>query len=140
MADQSGHRFSLRKIIGYIIGPLLFLYIILFLDLEPGQITEIIPLAITALLPVVLFPLLGIMSGKQVSATYFNHVIFLFIGGFLIALAMQRWNLHKRIALKILMITGTSPAISLDVDIQHGHNHDDASYCTLYNQETGGAC
>ncbi len=127
MADQSGHRFSLRKIIGYIIGPLLFLYIILFLDLEPGQpqvtytlavallmaiwwITEIIPLAITALLPVVLFPLLGIMSGKQVSATYFNHVIFLFIGGFLIALAMQRWNLHKRIALKILMITGTSPA------------------------------
>ena len=73
-------------------------------------ITEIVPLAATSLLPVVLFPLLGIMDGKDVSSTYFNHVIFLFIGGFLVALAMQRWNLHKRIALRILMITGSRPA------------------------------
>lgn len=70
-------------------------------------ITEAVPLAITSLLPVVLFPLLGIMDGQTVSAAYFNHVIFLFIGGFLIALAMQRWNLHRRIALNILSITGT---------------------------------
>ena len=70
-------------------------------------ITEAVPLAITSLLPVVLFPLLGVMDGQTVSAAYFNHVIFLFIGGFLIALAMQRWNLHKRIALTILGITGT---------------------------------
>jgi len=73
-------------------------------------ITEIIPLAVTSLLPVVLFPLLGILDGKTTSSAYFNHVIFLFIGGFIIALAMQRWNLHKRIALRFLMITGTSPA------------------------------
>jgi len=73
-------------------------------------ITEIVPLAATALLPVVLFPALGIMDGKLVSATYFNHVIFLFIGGFLVALAMQKWNLHKRIALRILMLTGARPA------------------------------
>jgi len=72
-------------------------------------ITEIVPLAVTSLLPVALFPLLGIMDGKDVSATYFNHVIFLFIGGFIIALAMQRWNLHRRIALRILMLTGVSP-------------------------------
>jgi len=72
-------------------------------------IAEVVPLAITSLLPVVLFPLFGIMNGKDVSSTYFNHVIFLFIGGFLIALAMQKWDLHKRIALKILMITGVSP-------------------------------
>ncbi len=70
-------------------------------------ITEAVPLAITSLLPVALFPLLGIMDGQTVSSAYFNHVIFLFIGGFLIALAMQRWNLHKRIALNILSITGT---------------------------------
>lgn len=70
-------------------------------------ISEAVPLAITSLLPVVLFPLLGVMDGQAVSAAYFNHVIFLFIGGFLIALAMQRWNLHKRIALNILSITGT---------------------------------
>ncbi|MBN2175364.1 MAG: SLC13/DASS family transporter, partial [Bacteroidales bacterium] len=47
--------------------------------------------------------------GKAVSSAYFNDIIFLFIGGFLVALAMQRWNLHKRIALRILMITGVSP-------------------------------
>jgi len=70
-------------------------------------ISEAVPLAITSLLPVALFPLLGVMDGQTVSAAYFNHVIFLFIGGFLIALAMQRWNLHKRIALNILSITGT---------------------------------
>lgn len=70
-------------------------------------ISEAVPLAITSLLPVALFPLLGIMDGQTVSAAYFNHVIFLFIGGFLMALAMQRWNLHKRIALNILSITGT---------------------------------
>jgi sodium-dependent dicarboxylate transporter 2/3/5 len=70
-------------------------------------ISEAVPLAITSLLPVVLFPLLSIMDGQTVSAAYFNHVIFLFIGGFLVALAMQRWNLHKRIALNILSITGT---------------------------------
>lgn len=73
-------------------------------------ITEAVPLAITSLLPVALFPLLGVMDGQTVSAAYFNHVIFLFIGGFLIALAMQRWNLHKRIALNILSITGTGKA------------------------------
>ncbi len=72
--------------------------------------TEIIPLAVTALIPVALFPLLGIMNGKEVAATYFNHIIFLFIGGFLIALAMEKWHLHKRIALKILLKIGVSPA------------------------------
>ena len=106
---------------------MLFIYFLFFTNLEPGQpavsatlavallmavwwITEAVPLAITSLIPVALFPLLGIMDGKDVSSTYFNHVIFLFIGGFMVALAMQKWNLHKRIALKILMFTGVSPA------------------------------
>ena len=118
---------SIRNIIGYIVAPLIFLSIILFADLDPSKpqitytlaiavlmaiwwITEIVPLAVTALLPVVLFPLFGVMNGKTVSSAYFNHVIFLFIGGFLVALAMQKWDLHKRIALKILMFTGSSPA------------------------------
>jgi len=110
-----------------IAGPVLFIYIYFFTNLEPDQpavsatlavallmatwwITEAVPLAVTSLLPVALFPLLGVMDGKDVSSTYFNHVIFLFIGGFMVALAMQKWNLHKRIALRILMFTGVSPA------------------------------
>jgi len=72
--------------------------------------TEVIPLGVTALLPVALFPLYGIMNGKAVAATYFNHLIFLFIGGFLIALAMEKWHLHRRIALRLLLTIGLSPA------------------------------
>lgn len=119
-------RSSARVLTGYILGPVLFLFFILFVDLQPGKpevtymlavallmatwwITEVVPLAVTSLLPVALFPLLGIMDGGKTASTYFNHVIFLFIGGFLIALAMQRWNLHKRIALRILMVTGSRP-------------------------------
>ncbi|MCF8235325.1 MAG: SLC13 family permease [Bacteroidales bacterium] len=115
-----------RRLIGLTGGPLLFFVTIFFLDLRPGRpevtytlaaalwmatwwISEVVPLAITSLLPVALFPLLGIMDGKNVSATYFNHVIFLFIGGFIVALAMQKWDLHKRIALKILINIGTGP-------------------------------
>jgi sodium-dependent dicarboxylate transporter 2/3/5 len=119
--------FSIKKIIGFVIAPILFILIVVFGNLEPGNpqitytlaiallmaiwwVTEVIPLAITALVPVVLFPLFGVMDGKEVSSAYFNQVIFLFIGGFIVALAMQKWNLHRRIALKILSITGSSPA------------------------------
>ncbi|HHE31531.1 MAG TPA: SLC13/DASS family transporter [Chlorobaculum parvum] len=76
-------------------------------------VLEVVPLGVTALLPVALFPLFGLMNGKTVSSIYFNHIIMLFIGGFLIALAMQRWNLHKRIALKILSLAGSNPAVVL---------------------------
>ncbi len=72
-------------------------------------ITEAIPIPATALLPVALLPLLGIMRGRDVAALYFNHIIFLFIGGFIFALAMQKWNLHRRIALRIILLLGTGP-------------------------------
>jgi sodium-dependent dicarboxylate transporter 2/3/5 len=65
-------------------------------------ISEALPLAATALLPLVLFPLLGITSGAEVASVYMNSTIFLFIGGFVLALSMQRWNLHTRIALRII--------------------------------------
>lgn len=67
---------------------------------------EAVPLAVTALLPLVLFPVLDIFSTAEAAAPYANPIIFLFMGGFLIALAMEKRNLHKRIALNIIRITG----------------------------------
>jgi len=69
-------------------------------------ITEAVPLAITALLPLVLFPLFGIVSAKATAPLYMNHVMFLFVGGFMVAFAMEKWNLHKRIALRIILALG----------------------------------
>ncbi|MBT6250210.1 MAG: SLC13/DASS family transporter [Nitrospina sp.] len=66
-------------------------------------------LAVTALLPLILFPLLGILPSKQVAPNYANHLIFLFLGGFMIALAMEKWNFHKRLALWIISLMGTDP-------------------------------
>jgi len=123
---QSDREYSKGRLAALVIAPLISLSLILFGDLEPDNpkvtytlaiailmaiwwVTEAIPLAVTALLPVVLFPLFGVVDGKTISAMYFNHLIFLFIGGFVMALAMERWNLHKRIAIKILVFFGISP-------------------------------
>ncbi len=73
-------------------------------------ISEAIPIPATALLPLVLFPLLGVAGIKGAAAPYAHPLIFLFLGGFLIALGMQRWNLHRRIALNLIRLTGTRPA------------------------------
>ncbi|MHC4976796.1 MAG: SLC13 family permease, partial [Planctomycetota bacterium] len=71
--------------------------------------TEAVPLAATSLLPVVLFPALGVMAAKEAAAPYAHPLLFLFGGGFLLALAMERWGLHRRIALRTVMVVGTSP-------------------------------
>jgi len=111
-------------------APILALAIILGADLQPGNpaatatsavalwmaiwwISESVPLAITALLPIALFPLLGVMNGKAVSGVYVNHIIFLFIGGMMVAFAMQDWGLHKRIALRVLSLFGKGPGTVL---------------------------
>jgi len=70
--------------------------------------TEAIPIAVTALLPLVGFPLLGIATIHETAAPFANKLIFLFLGGFMVALAMQRWNLHRRIALTVLQYTGSN--------------------------------
>lgn len=72
-------------------------------------ISEAIPIAATALLPILLFPLLGIADPAQTTAAYGHHLIFLFLGGFLIAVTIQRWNLHRRIALHTIRVVGSSP-------------------------------
>src|SRR5690606_415821 len=69
-------------------------------------ITEAVPMAATSLIPLILFPLLGVLSGAEVASAYINSVIFLFVGGFMLAIAMENWGLHKRIALKIISLFG----------------------------------
>ncbi|MDG2194834.1 MAG: DASS family sodium-coupled anion symporter [Polaribacter sp.] len=116
---------SLSKKTGLLLGPLLFLIIInlpfVFVS-EKGDtvvavaiwmiiwwITEVVNIAVTALLPLVLFPLLKVMDIADVGANYGSPIIFLFFGGFVLALALEKVNLHRRIALNIIRLTGTTP-------------------------------
>jgi len=120
--------FPLSRKIALLLGPVLCIVLLLlfqYLDtgLKPAAqrvlavmawllvwwIGEAIDLSVTALLPIVLFPLLGIMDIEATTKSYGNSVIFLFMGGFLIALALERCNLHLRIALNIVKMTGTKP-------------------------------
>lgn len=71
--------------------------------------TEALPLPITSLLPLILFPLSGVLSFEKAAAPYANEYIFLFMGGFMIAQAIERWNLHRRIALLTVLAVGTRP-------------------------------
>ena len=73
--------------------------------------TEALPIPVTALVPLVVFPVLGDATVNDVGASYGNNIIFLFMGGFMLALAMQRWNLHRRIALVTVRAMGTNPAM-----------------------------
>jgi sodium-dependent dicarboxylate transporter 2/3/5 len=115
-----------RKPVGLVTGIILFLVVFFFTDLDPDNprvtltlavallmacwwITEAIPLAVTALVPLVLFPVLGIIDSRSVASAYINHIIFVFIGGFMMALAMEKWDLHRRIALKIMTWVGIGP-------------------------------
>ncbi len=75
--------------------------------------SEAVNLAVTALVPVLMLPVLGIADCKSVSQQYTDSIVFLFIGGFMLAFAIEKWHLHKRIALKILSVVGTKPATVL---------------------------
>ena len=113
------------KNIGLVSGPLAFILILLFFHpegLNPAAnailastiwiaiwwITEAIPIAVTALLPIILFPLTGGLGLSETTASFGHKYVFLYVGGFIIAIAIQKWNLHKRIALNIINLIGTN--------------------------------
>ncbi|MCR6096174.1 SLC13/DASS family transporter [Salipaludibacillus agaradhaerens] len=117
--------FSAKQLVGLILGPLLFFLVLLFFQpdglsfeargvlagtiwIATWWITEAIPIPVTSLLPIILFPLVTTIGVDEVTPNYGNDIVFLFLGGFIIALALERWNLHKRIALTIIHLVGTS--------------------------------
>ena len=121
-------RVSRRAWIGRFLGPVLA--VLLYVVLPAGEgglsqggratvaigalmavwwVTEALPLAATALLPLALFPITGVLEIADAAAPYASDLIFLFMGGFMLALAMQRWGLHRRIALQTVRVVGTRP-------------------------------
>ncbi|MBI1356408.1 MAG: DASS family sodium-coupled anion symporter [Acidobacteria bacterium] len=76
-------------------------------------ITETTDIAVTALLPIAIFPLLGVMSADEVATHFADHIVFLYLGGFLIALGMERWNLHRRLALGVIRRVGSRPSLMM---------------------------
>jgi solute carrier family 13 (sodium-dependent dicarboxylate transporter), member 2/3/5 len=114
-----------KERIGLILGPLLFLLTLLFFHPEglsqeanavlastlwiaTWWILETMPIAVTALLPIVLFPLTGALGVSETTASFGHRYIFLYVGGFILAIAIERWDLHRRIALHIIRLIGTN--------------------------------
>lgn len=124
--DITPESYGRRERIGLALGPVLFVLMLVMpapeglsaagwhtaaaaVLMATWWISEALPIAATSLLPLVLFPLLGAGTIRETAAPYADPLIFLFLGGFLIATAMQRWGLHKRIALRIIRLVGTGP-------------------------------
>jgi sodium-dependent dicarboxylate transporter 2/3/5 len=115
-------RFFSRQRIGLVTGPLVFVCFLIFtpfgiassanaalastLWIATWWVTEAIPIPVTSLLPIVLFPLTGVVGVSGATAPYADPVVFLLLGGFLLALGIERWSLHRRIALAVVRVVG----------------------------------
>ncbi|MFC3040381.1 SLC13 family permease [Virgibacillus xinjiangensis] len=123
--DGPKRAYSKGQLVGLILGPFLFVMMMLFFTPEglsfearavlastlwiaTWWISEAIPIPATSLLPIILLPVLGALDSDTVVSSYGDDIIFLFLGGFFIATAMEKWNLHQRMALAIIHMIGTS--------------------------------
>nr|XP_033814623.1 solute carrier family 13 member 1 isoform X1 [Geotrypetes seraphini] len=116
------HLWTYRKLLVILLTPLLLLPLPLLIRTKEAEcayvlfvvaifwISEALPLAVTAFLPAVMFPLFGIMKSKEVASTYFKDFHLLLTGVICLATSIEKWNLHKRIALKMVMLVGVNPA------------------------------
>ncbi len=126
MDDSEAIRYRPAQRLGLVLGGALFLLLLALpapgglsdegwrtaavaLLMATWWMTEAIPIPATAILPLGLFPMLGVLDAPSASAPYANELIFLFMGGFFLAVTMEKWGLHKRIALRIMAFVGTSP-------------------------------
>ena len=122
MAFVSG--LASRQLIGLVLGPLVFLAYLTVMPVEMPRdaamvfagtlwiaiwwVSEAIPISATALSPIVLFPMTGVVSVRDATLPYADPIVFLLLGGFMLALAVERWNLHERLALVVMRMVGTS--------------------------------
>ena len=117
-------KYSFSQLMGLLLGPFLFIITLLFFHPEGLSekanavlastlwiaiwwVLEVIPISVTALLPIILFPLSGALDVKSTTASFGHRYLFLYMGGFILAIAIEKWNLHRRIALNIIYLIGT---------------------------------
>ncbi|ESP05098.1 hypothetical protein LOTGIDRAFT_227796 [Lottia gigantea] len=121
MANVLKQLWSIRVLLIMFISPLVLLPLPLHIGTQEAKtayvlilmavfwITEVVPISVTALLPVFMFPMLGVIKAKEIAPAYMSDTIMVFLGGLVMAVAIETWNIHRLMALRVLLVVGTEP-------------------------------